>query len=751
MKKLIGLIAFGVITSIASSQEVSIASTNNYTACVGALVDSGMSASDYGANENHTITWCPEAPETILNLYWVVFNLDANSTISIYDGNSNAEPLIGTYTGTELQSLDITSTNITGCLTVEFVSGAGSVGNFGAVASCGEPCEKPIAIINWIDDVQPVKACIGEELTFNSTYSTAAEGQEIVSWDWNLGDGTTTSGEPIITHTYSQPGLYILDLDIVDSNDCPNQNTIDYQILVSTEPVFDGTTTDFSMCVNEVEDLVGMVEGVQYIAEPSVDFGDGLYIPDDQTQCFYSELTFTSFSPGSEVIDANADILNLFINFEHSYMGDLTITFVCPNGQSLQVHSQGGAGTYLGQPIDNDAGENPGIGWDYYWEPTATNGTWEANAGGTLPAGAYESVQPFSNLNGCPLNGTWEIEVCDLWSIDNGFIFDWSIQFAPYLYPEAVSFIPTFGPECDSTYWTTDDMSDILFVNDPDYDGDCSSVEINPDTVGTYEFVFNAINDFGCHYKVPVDVEVYGVMASLTAGSQQFCGEPLTIEATLTVDGTELNEADCDFTWSWDTLLNSVTLEDDDTLEPTLTQMDDITEFTLDVDYTIPGTSNVCSNSFNIPITTCGITIPNVFSPNGDAVNNSWTVNGLAAFAGSEVYVYDRWGVEMFKDIIDLNDGDPSWDGKIQSPAFGEIVASPGTYYYVIRVKYPEDEDLITVDQYCDCGDGTHDIECCCPCNDGEFSLDCCPNDFSSTSNGFITTSYTGTITLVRD
>ena len=304
-------------------------------------------------------------------------------------------------------------------------------------------------------------------------------------------------------------------------------------------------------------------------------------------------------------------------------------------------------------------------------------------------------------------------------------------------------------------------MSDILFVNDPDYDGDCSSVEINPDTVGTYEFVFNAINDFGCHYEVPVDVEVYGVTASLAAyvnvdnaivPVSQFCFDPVTIEATLTVDGTELNEADCDFTWSWDTPSGSVvTLEDDDTLEPTLTQMDDITEFTLDVDYTIPGTSNVCPNSFNIPITTCGITIPNVFSPNGDTVNDRWTVNGLAAFAGSEVYVYDRWGVEMFKDIIDLNDGDPYWDGKIQSPAFGEIVASPGIYYYVIRVKYPENEDLITVDQYCDCGDGTHGIECCCPCNDGEFSLDCCPNDFSSTSNGFITTSYTGTITLVRD
>ena len=150
-------------------------------------------------------------------------------------------------------------------------------------------------------------------------------------------------------------------------------------------------------------------------------------------------------------------------------MGDLTITFVCPNGQSLQVHSQGGAGTYLGQPIDNDAGENPGIGWDYYWEPTATNGTGEANAGGTLPAGAYESVQPFSNLNGCPLNGTWEIEVCDLWSIDNGFIFDWSIQFAPYLYPEngyKSSDLFNFFKQFDYKYFEVSSKKEIHNIQD---------------------------------------------------------------------------------------------------------------------------------------------------------------------------------------------------------------------------------------------------------------------------------------------
>ena len=43
-------------------------------------------------------------------------------------------------------------------------------------------------------------------------------------------------------------------------------------------------------------------------------------------------------------------------------MGDLTITFICPNGKSILVHQQGGNGTFLGQPIDNDLDLTPGIG-----------------------------------------------------------------------------------------------------------------------------------------------------------------------------------------------------------------------------------------------------------------------------------------------------------------------------------------------------------------------------------------------------
>ena len=695
---LLSVVAFFALAQV-NAQEINIATVNDYTACGGAVVDSGLSAADYGPNENHSITWCAEAPETILNFYWVVFDLDPASTITIYDGDSNADPLIGTYTGTELQGQDITST-LEGCITIEFISGAGSSGNFGAYASCGEPCERPFAIVNPTE-AQPMHACIGEEVYLESLSSTVAEGQEIVEWVWTLGDGTIddTSG-PIVSHSYNQPGLYVMNLDITDSNDCSNLNVLDYQILVSTNPDFTGTSGDFTMCVGDEADITGMVEGILYTAEPSVDFGGGLFIPDDQSECFSSQLTFTSFYPGAVVNDASQDIVEAFINFEHSYMGDLTITFICPNGQTVLVHQQGGGGTWLGEPIDNDGDLNPGVGYDYFWSPLATNGTWADNGGGTLPSGTYESVQPFSNLNGCPLNGTWEIEVCDLWASDNGFIFDWSLQFDPDLYPEAVSFTPTFGPECDSTWW---DGPSII-----DDGGDCNIVTISPQNIGTETYTYRARNDFGCLYEQSLDVNVVGVLPTITATPPQFCGTDVELS-------TDLNGVDPDdCTFSWDFNPNGVTIEDIGTLNPTITEMDNPTDFTIMVDYDVPGVAGlVCSNEFTVGVETCEITIPNIFTPNNDATNDTWTVDGLGSFVNSKVWVYDRWGVLMFSDQVGANGGDPIWDPRED--------ASAGVYYYVIEIHHGN-SDLIVIDQF----------------------------DEDSDENDGVTT-YSGSFTLIRD
>ncbi|MFM1932351.1 MAG: hypothetical protein RL226_1654 [Bacteroidota bacterium] len=73
MKKLVFALLL-LLSSLAHAQETSIAGAD-YTGCTGFLVDAGLSASDYGPNENHTITICAEAPETVINLYFNLFDL----------------------------------------------------------------------------------------------------------------------------------------------------------------------------------------------------------------------------------------------------------------------------------------------------------------------------------------------------------------------------------------------------------------------------------------------------------------------------------------------------------------------------------------------------------------------------------------------------------------------------------------------------------------------------------------------------
>ena len=142
--------------------------------------------------------------------------------------------------------------------------------------------------------------------------------------------------------------------------------------------------------------------------------------------------------------------------------------------------------------------------------------------------------------------------------------------------------------------------------------------------------------------------------------------------------------------------------------------MDNPTDFTVVVDYEVPGvTGLVCSNAFTVGVETCEITIPNVFTPNNDATNDIWTVDGLGSFVNSKVWVYDRWGVLMFSDQVGANGGDPIWDPRED--------ASAGVYYYVIEIHHGN-SDLIVIDQF---------------------------NEASNENNGV--TTYSGSFTLIRD
>lgn len=528
------------------AQETAISNTT-LTTCGGFLVDTGFSAGDSSPNEDITMTLCPEAPETIITLYFALANLGPGDVLEIYDGPDTSSPLLGSFVEYEAQGFEIYAgpANTDGCLTVHFTSDATGNSNFVAEMTCGYPCERPIAWCTTGEDV-PNLVCPGEEITFNATGSTVADGFEIVTWEWDFDDGNTDNSGGIVTHSFDNPGAYKVQLSIGDNNfdednpeGCFNNNLIDHLILVSTEPDWTGSSVDATICSGQLFPLDGVVNGVTYDATPDADFGGGLFIPDDQSQCFSASLTFNGFNPGATITDGASDIVDYFINFEHSFMGDLTITFICPNGQSMTVHEQGGGGTFLGEPVDVDLTPDvQGVGYDYFWSPTATNGTWAENAGGTLPSGTYEATGPWSLMDGCPLNGTWEVEICDSWGSDNGYIFDWTIHFDASLYPDPIVFTPVFGMECDSTAWSGPSINETS--------DDCNEIVIQPNFVGTETYVYTATNNFGCTYEYPVDVTVVQGPSIEMSAAPDYCGSPIDLSGTV----TNINPA-YTYSYSW--------------------------------------------------------------------------------------------------------------------------------------------------------------------------------------------------------
>jgi gliding motility-associated-like protein len=78
------------------------------------------------------------------------------------------------------------------------------------------------------------------------------------------------------------------------------------------------------------------------------------------------------------------------------------------------------------------------------------------------------------------------------------------------------------------------------------------------------------------------------------------------------------------------------------------------------------------------------IIIINGFTPNGDGVNDVWELDFAVYFPDLEVFVYNRWGEELFRS----SGYAVPWDGKFKGKDL-----PVGTYYYIIQLndnKYPD-------------------------------------------------------------
>ena len=87
---------------------------------------------------------------------------------------------------------------------------------------------------------------------------------------------------------------------------------------------------------------------------------------------------------------------------------------------------------------------------------------------------------------------------------------------------------------------------------------------------------------------------------------------------------------------------------------------------------------------------TKNIHIPNAFSPNGDGVNDFFTVFGGQSYVNTvkSLKVFNRWGATVFsKTNMDINDEAQGWNGKI-----GAADSDMGVYIYVAEIEFIDGE-----------------------------------------------------------
>jgi len=94
--------------------------------------------------------------------------------------------------------------------------------------------------------------------------------------------------------------------------------------------------------------------------------------------------------------------------------------------------------------------------------------------------------------------------------------------------------------------------------------------------------------------------------------------------------------------------------------------------------------NNGCSEDTSFTIATMSTEcIPNVFTPNGDNINDTWSLEDTFLYSDSEVRVYGRYGKLLFKSV-----GYSSpWDGKNEK---GNDVPD-GAYFYSIEIGHEFD------------------------------------------------------------
>lgn len=540
MKKILFFASLLLLSLSVFSQSYLISAGGTVTACSGDFFDSGDVSGSYGNNENFTMTiHAPSAPNTHIKMIWNAFDVEPGDTLYIYDGSTVAAPLIGAYNNNNLPPSFTQASvyNVSGDLTFKFKSNAAltAAGWWGGFL-CGTPCQAVVAVLDSAacspqpNDSNYIDICIGTSIQFAASTGADAFPQNNVLYlqdpsntifTWDFGDGTTGTG-PVVNHTYTVVRGYDVILTITDTRGCMNSNALGLRVRISANPygiihplpdICSSLDTTYITLGYNASSII-TIEPIVSIQSSSQRFDSTMFIPDGPgcpPGCYSTEVNFNVFNPGATITNAN-DVLSVVVSIEHTFAGDIGFRLICPNGQSVVLDGNDhSGGSDLGLANSSDGADDcdplvnpPGTPWIYGWSNIyPQQGSMNTLDAGASPIPATDTLshtgyltpdQTFAGLIGCPLNGTWNIEICDNWGIDNGYIFMWELNLDPSLLPQGW----VYDVPIETIDWTGSFFS---IIND-------TTIMIIPDSGGIYQYTVTVTDVFGCSYDTTLNLQV---------------------------------------------------------------------------------------------------------------------------------------------------------------------------------------------------------------------------------------------------
>ena len=240
-------------------------------------------------------------------------------------------------------------------------------------------------------------------IPFTSTVNLNGGPAVTYSWDFN-NDGVVDNTAASPTFTYPAYGTYTAQLQ-VSNGSC--LNTLSQVISIQPTPTV-SISSIAPICPATCTQLLGQAS---QSAASSVTNTPSF--TNSTSAAIASNATINSTINTSGL--STASLTSICFNINHTFDGDLDIYLICPSGAVLELSTDNGGG---GDNYTNTC-------FNLTSAQLVTAGVAPFNsAAGYIPEGG-----PLSNLNGCTMNGAWQLQVTDDAAGDVGTLLNWTLNF----------------------------------------------------------------------------------------------------------------------------------------------------------------------------------------------------------------------------------------------------------------------------------------------------------------------------------